>query len=40
MKIFEGLSNSKNIVFQVKKAVKRWHGPDATAKGWKVIPAE
>jgi hypothetical protein len=32
MKIFEGRSNSKNMVFKVKKAFKRWFGPDATAK--------
>jgi hypothetical protein len=27
MKIFEGLSNSKNMVFIVKKTSKRWCGP-------------
>jgi hypothetical protein len=30
--IFEGFSNSKNMVFKYKKAVKSWCGPDATAK--------
>jgi hypothetical protein len=29
------------MVFNVKKLLKRWHGPDATAKGQKeAIPAE
>jgi hypothetical protein len=37
MNIFEGLSNGKNMVFNVKKAFKRWCGPDATAKRLKEL---
>jgi hypothetical protein len=41
MKIFEDLSNTKNMVSKVKKLLKQWYGPHATAKGRKeAISAE
>jgi hypothetical protein len=34
-KICKNLSNSKNMVFKVKKQLNHWLGPDDTARGRK-----